>query len=137
MRNVLTPLIILNGGDRASTMKDISISNVEARDVYDPHGSAIMGTRKGDTTHKVENIFLTNVSVESFKGGLSALPDPPPEFYGRPKGGVGWPDFPAWAYYIRHADNVVFNNVTHSVAPEDVREDIVLEDVTGFVHTKL
>jgi len=27
---------------------------------------------------------------------------------------------------------VVFNNVTHSVSPEDAREDIVLEDVTGI-----
>lgn len=45
-----------------------------------------------------------------------------------------WMDFPAWGYYIRHADNVVFTNVTYSVSPDDAREDIVLEDVEGFVN---
>ena len=138
MSNVLTPFILLNGaGSRGnssgpSSMKDITISNVEVRDVYDAHGSAIMGTKKGKTIHNIENVFLTNVSVESFKGGLTAIPDTPPAFYGRPKGATGWPDFPAWGYYIRHAKNIVFANVTHSVTPEDVREDIVLDDVDGF-----
>ena len=45
---------------------------------------------------------------------------------------IVWDDFPAWGYFIRHAENVVFTNVTHEVSPEDAREAIVLEDVTGF-----
>ena len=139
MSHVLTPIIILNGGGGSSSMKGITISNVEARDVYDSQGSAIMGTKKGNTIYNIEDVSLTNVSVESFKGGLSSVPNSPAEWSGGSKNPAGWPDFPAWGYYIRHVKNIVFNNVTHSVAPADARKDIVLDEVTGFeiVSTKI
>ncbi len=135
MSRIQTPMIIVNSGVKSSSMKGISISNIEARDVYLPLGSIITGTQKGGVTYKVEDVSLTNVSVESFKGGLSEMPDPLPEYPWSANWNVAaWPNFPAWGYTIRHADNVVFTNVTHSVSPEDVREDIVLEDVEGFVN---
>jgi len=138
MNNVHTPITLLNGGGLRSkapgitTMKDITISNLEARNVYDPMGSFITGTKVGETVHKAENITLTNVKVNSFKGGLTEVPGTPIEYDGRKADVRLFGNFPAWGYYIRHADNVVFENVTHSVSPADVREDIVLEDVTGF-----
>ncbi len=138
MNNVFTPITLLNGGGLRSkapgitTMKDISISNLEARNVWDSQGSFITGTKVGNTIHKVENVYLTNVNVDSFKGGLTTVPDTPIEYDGRKADIRLFGNFPAWAYYIRHADNVVFKNVTHSVSPEDAREDIVLKDVTGF-----
>ena len=110
----------------------ITISYLEARNVYDPMCSFITGTKVGDTIHKVENIYLTNVKVNSFKGGLTEVPGTPIEYGGRKADVRMFGNFPAWGYYIRHADNVVFRNVTHSVSPEDARENIVLEDVTGF-----
>ena len=111
----------------------INSANIEARDVYIPLGSIITGTQKGGATYKVEDVTLTNVHVDSFRGGLSEMPAPLGEYPWFSNWNVAaWPNFPAWAYTIRHADNVVFKNVTHSVSPEDVREDIVLEDVTGF-----
>jgi polygalacturonase len=138
MNNVHTPITLLNGGGLRSnapgitTMKDITISNLEARNVYDPMGSFITGTKAGNTIHKAENIYLTNVKVNSFKGGLTEVPGTPIEYDGRRADVRLFGNFPAWAYYIRHADNVVFKNVTHTVSLEDAREDIVLEDVTGF-----
>ncbi|MFC1761198.1 glycosyl hydrolase family 28 protein [Planctomycetota bacterium] len=133
MSRVQTPMIIVNSGVKSSSMKGVSISNIEARDVYLPLGSIISGTQKGGTTYKVEDVSLTNVNVESFKGGLSEMPDPLQEYPWSSNWNVAaWPNFPAWGYTIRHADNVVFSNVTHSVSLEDTREDIVLEDVTGF-----
>jgi len=138
MNNVHTPITLLNGGGLRSkapgitTMKDITISNLEARNVYDPMGSFITGTKVGDTIHKAENIYLTNVKVNSFKGGLTEVPGTPIEYDGRKADVRLFGNFPAWGYYIRHADNVVFENVTHSVSPADVREDIVLENVIGF-----
>lgn len=91
----------------------------------------------------MKNIYLTNVDVKNFRGGVENAPAMPPEFPGaRPRISGAFPDgypetlvwdnFPAWGYFIRHADNVVFENVTHSVSPEDAREAVVLEDVTGF-----
>jgi len=138
MNNVHTPITLLNGGGLRSkapgitTMKDITISNLEARNVYDPMGSFITGTKVGDTVHKAENITLSNVKVNSFKGGLTEVPGTPIEYDGRKADVRVFGNFPAWGYYIRHADNVVFEDVTHSVSPEDARKDIVLEDVTGF-----
>ena len=72
------------------------------------------------------------MKVNSFKGGLTEVPGTPIEYDGRKADVRMFGNFPAWGYYIRHADNVVFRNVIHSVSPEDAREDIVLEDVTGF-----
>lgn len=82
--------------------------------------------------YPIKNIYLTNVSVNAFRGGLSEVPETPQEFSG------GYPEttvfgtFPAWGYFIRHAENVVFTNVTQSVSPQDAREAIVLKDVIGF-----
>jgi polygalacturonase len=138
MNNVHTPITLLNGGGLRrkapgiTTMKDIRISNLDARNVYDPMGSFITGTKVDGTIHKAENIALTNVKVHSFKGGLTEVPGTPIEYDGRKADVRLFGNFPAWGYYIRHADNVVFDNVTHSVSPADVREDIVLESVTGF-----
>jgi len=138
MNNVFTPISLLNGGGLRSKapgitiMKDITISNLDVRNVWEPVGSFITGTKDGNTIHKVENVYLTNVNVDSFKGGLITVPGTPIEYDGRKSDVRLFGNFPAWGYYIRHADNVVFKNVTHSVSPEDAREDIVLEDVTGF-----
>lgn len=138
MNNIHTPITLLNGGGLRSkapaitTMRDITISNLEARNVYDPMGSFITGTKVGNTIHKAENITLTNVKVDSFKGGLTEVPGTPIEYDGRKADVRLFGNFPAWAYYIRHADNVVFENVTHSVFPVDARKDIVLDNVTGF-----
>ena len=52
----------------------------------------------------------------------------------------GWPDnadlseavLPAWAFYLRHADNVVFDNVRLLRTGADARLPIVAEDCTAF-----
>jgi polygalacturonase len=140
MNNVFTPITLLNGGglrskgQGISAMKNVFISNLDVRNVWDPQGSFITGTKVGDTIYKVENVYLTNVNVDSFKGGLTTVPDTPIEYDGRKADISLFGELPAWGYYIRHADNVVFKNVTHSVSPEDAREGIVLEDVTKFIN---
>ena len=146
MNNIQTPFFIIRGASGSTDsigMKDIYISNIEARNVYDNQGSSIQGSKKDGKVYPIKNIYLTNVSVKDFKGGLDVVPESPPGFPGvRPRISDAFPEgypetivfdeFPAWGYYIRDVENVVFKNVTHSVSPEDVREDIVLEDVTGF-----
>ena len=138
MSNVQTPIYFLNGtglrtGRIGSTVEDIYVSNIEVRDVYGEQGSSIQGADVDGTVYPIKNIHLTNVDVQDFKGGVNSVPNDPQEM---PRG--KYPEvtvfgtYPAWGYYIRHAENVVFTNVTHSVSPEDVREDVVLEDVTGF-----
>ena len=142
MNNVQTPFFIVR--DVASStdtagMQDIYISNVEVRNVYGQEGSSIQGTERNGTVYPVKNIHLTNVSVKDFRGGLDTVPETPSEFPGRYPETTVFGTFPAWGYFIRHVENIVFNNVTHSVAPADARQDIVLDDVTGFktVSTKI
>ena len=139
MNNVFTPITLLNGAGlrsikqgKPTSMKDITISNLDVRNVWSPQGSFIIGTKFGNNITTVENIYLTNVKVNSFKGGVTNVPGTPIEYDGQRADVRLFGNLPAWGYYIRHADNVVFTNVTHSVSPEDARKDIVLEDVTGF-----
>jgi len=135
MNNVQTPFFIVRDVAESTDtpgMKDIYISNFEVRNVYGQEGSSIQGTERNGTVYPVKNIYLTNVSVKDFRGGLDAVPETPKEFPGRYPETTVFGTFPAWGYYIRHAENVVFTNVTHDVSPEDAREAIVLEDVTGF-----
>ena len=40
---------------------------------------------------------------------------------------------PAYGFYIRHADNVRFENVRVDVRGSEVRQEIVTDDVKGFV----
>jgi len=146
MNNVQTPFFIIRSPSESLDtpgMRDVYISNIEARNVYGNQGSSIQGTVKEGKVYPVKNIYLTNVDVKSFKGGLDKVPEMPVEFPGvRPRVSSAFPDgypetiiwdeFPAWGYFIRHAENVVFTNVTHEVFPEDAREAIVLENVNGF-----
>jgi hypothetical protein len=67
-----------------------------------------------------------------FSDSVDTVPQTPREFPGGYAETTVFGTFPAWAYYIRHAENVVFSNVTHGVSARDAREPIVLADVTGF-----
>ena len=84
--------------------------------------------------HFVENITLENVTI-SFPGhgttedaarSVAEDVDRYPEqfFFGV---------LPAWGAYIRHAKNVEFNNVNLTTRSPDQRENIVSDDVEGFV----
>jgi hypothetical protein len=135
MNWVQTPFFIVRDAAASTTtpgMQDIHFSNIEVRNVYGSEGSSIQGNKVNGTVYPIKNITFTNVDVD-FKGGVNRVPGTPPEFpTGKYPETTVFGTFPAWGYYIRHAENVVFTNVTHSVSPEDAREAIVLEDVTGF-----
>lgn len=135
MNHVQTPFFILRsaaGSVHTPGMRDIYISNFEVRNVFGQQGSSIQGSEKDGIVYPVKNIYLTNVDVKDFRGGLDEVPEMPQEFPGGYPETLVFDNFPAWGYFIRHAENIVFNNVTHDVSPEDAREAIVLEDVTGF-----
>lgn len=43
-----------------------------------------------------------------------------------------WKELPAWGFYIRHADGIVFDNVKITVDGEDYRPALVADDVNGL-----
>lgn len=150
-------VIFLRIGDRysngkKSSMKDILISNVYAEisedkpdTGYEYEGPiedlprnispcSIVGLKDCD----IENITLKNIHIVSPGGGnphyakvgLSASElDAIPEMANKYPEYSQFKELPAWGFYIRHAQNVVFDNVTLEAKKMDYRPSIVLDDV--------
>ncbi|TWT39854.1 Exo-poly-alpha-D-galacturonosidase precursor [Thalassoglobus neptunius] len=87
--------------------------------------------------HYVENIVLENVRI-SFPGhgtqedSTRSVPEDVDRYPEQYFFGV----LPSWGAYIRHARNIVFENVELSVRNSDARERLHLDDVEGFVEVK-
>ena len=95
----------------------------------------------GNPDIKIENVRLENIEIVSpghadpeyaYRGSskeeLDAIPEMEtsyPEF-------SNWKELPAWGFYIRHADGIVFDNVKITVDGEDYRPAIVTDDVNGL-----
>ncbi len=85
--------------------------------------------------HYIEDVTLENIEI-SYPGGgskedsnLVVAEDekryPEQYFFGV---------LPAWGAYIRHAKNITFKNVKMTTRSSDMRKEIVLDDVEGFVN---
>ena len=95
----------------------------------------------GNPDIRIENVRLENIEIVypghadpeyayrgSSKEELDAIPEMEtsyPEF-------SNWKELPAWGFYIRHADGIVFDNVKVTVDGEDYRPAIVTDDVNGL-----
>ena len=90
--------------------------------------------------HKIENVTLQNIEIiypgagnpyYAYRGTEPAELDAIPEMI------TAYPEFsqfkelPAWGFYVRHADNITFDNVTVKALEKDYRPAIVLDDVQG------
>ena len=96
----------------------------------------------GNPDIKIENVRLENIEIVypghadpeyayrgSSKEELDAIPEMEtsyPEF-------SNWKELPAWGFYIRHANGIVFDNVKITVDGEDYRPAIVTDDVNGLM----
>jgi hypothetical protein len=92
----------------------------------------------------IKNVVLKNVEIHYPGGGdpmyarvgldeLDKIPELPakyPEF-------SMFKELPAWGFYIRHAQNVTFENVKLFCEKEDYRKAIVLDDVHNAVFKSL
>ena len=109
-------------------LTNITINDVEVRDVQWATGAIISGTTVDGMTYRPKDISLNDVVVHSFRGGRTSVPDEPPEYSGEYPEVGQWGELPAWGYYVRHAENVTFNNCSETVAPDDVRPARVFVD---------
>jgi hypothetical protein len=120
-------------GAPIGSLKSVRVTDVVAEVKGDDKArqAAIMITGIPDAY--VEDIVLENVTV-SFPGGGTdedAAREVPEDIARYPEQfffGV----LPAWGAYIRHARDIQFKNVSLSARDEDARQQIVLDDVTGF-----
>ena len=143
------------GDEKRACLKDIVIRNVYAEVPFDkpdagynyegpvedlPRNtcpSSIIGV----PGIRIENVRIENVELVypgkanelyarrgTTPEELEAIPDlvkSYPEF-------SNWKELPAWGFYVRHADGVVFDNVTMRVQAADYRPAFVSDDVDGL-----
>lgn len=138
-------------GDKPSRMENITIRNLYAEIPMDKpdYGVDYEGPTLEDQPRNVlpcgivglegqpiRNVTIENVEIHFPGAGrtdfakvgtneLDKVPEMPtayPEF-------SQYCELPAWAFFIRHAEGVSFNNVTLTAAVSDYRPAIVLDDV--------
>lgn len=100
----------------------------------------------GLPNHLIENVTLENIEMVYpgagnpyyAKRGLT-----PEELDGIPEMEAAYPEFsqfkelPAWGFYIRHAKNINFKNVTFRAMAPDYRPSIVADDLQGGSFTRM
>ena len=91
--------------------------------------------------YKIQNVTLQNIEIVSPGGGnpyYAYRGLTPQELDSIPEMVTAYPEFsqfkelPAWGFYIRHAEGIVFDNVTLKALKRDYRPAIVTDDVQGL-----
>ena len=114
-----------------SYLRNILIEEIRGACATSRNGCSITGV----PGLRPSDITIRNVSL-SFPGGgteserSANVPELEKDY---PEGVMFGRNLPAWAFYLRHVDNVRFENVTLSLKSEDARERIVQDDCTGVV----
>ncbi len=89
--------------------------------------------------HQVENVVLENITINYPGGGnkayayasLSRLDQIPEKEHDYPEFSM-FGELPAWGFYVRHANGIVFRNVTLKIRKKDYRPAFVFDDVQGL-----
>jgi len=106
----------------------IRLSNIQIR-----NAGAMGCSITGLPGHPVENVWLSDISIRH-KGGIAAsdlseieqtVRDEKEKEY--PEATM-WGPLPAKGFFIRHARNIIFNNVTIETDQPDARPDFVRID---------
>jgi len=147
-------VIFLRIGERRAgkkgRMNNISISNVYAEvsatkpdSGYNYEGPVEDNPRNispssivGMPDAMIENVTLKNIEIHHPGGGNTAYAKVGLDELDKvPEMAASYPEFsmfrelPAWGFFIRHAKNIKFENVTFVCAKKDYRTAVVLDDV--------
>ncbi|MCH3982885.1 MAG: glycosyl hydrolase family 28 protein [Prevotella sp.] len=109
--------------DHVGSIKDVHLSNIIIREAG-PYGCSITGL----PGHPVEDITLSNISMEQ-KGGQKKIPVPQDEKEKNYPEASMWGPLPAKGFFVRHAKNVKFKDITVKTEEPDERPDFVEVDV--------
>ncbi|HEX8325779.1 MAG TPA: glycosyl hydrolase family 28-related protein [Tepidisphaeraceae bacterium] len=137
MRNVPNSPIFLRLGSRlrgpgestvVGSIKRVNISNVVASGVRRGLGSIIAGI----PGHPVEDITFSNLHFIHEGGGTEEQANriPPEREKDYPEPGM-FGATPGYGLFVRHARNVVLNNISFEIAKPDHRAPFAFTDVTG------
>lgn len=112
-------------------LKNVSISNVVATGASE-NGCPISGI----PWYPVENISLSNISIEFAGGGKLSEREIPEEEKAYPEFNM-FGQLPAYGFYIRHAANVRLDNVMLKTTQPDERPALFVSDVSGARFSEL
>jgi len=107
-----------------SALRNITIENVRGRTIYRT-ASSVIGTR----AIRPRNVVFRNIDLEVEGSGdvPNAVPEQEP---GSDLRGIFLSVFPAYGFYLRHADGIRFENVTIRPRKPGKRELVVSDDCT-------
>ena len=122
---------------RTSHLKDVVIENVKGR-IESQIASSITGCAPGEGVRpgiRPRGIVIRNVDL-TMPGGCATKDDAPV-----PEKPAAYPEnrmfdrrpLPAYGFYVRHADDITFENVKVRTEKPDVRPACVEDDATGIV----
>lgn len=136
-RNIKGSAIFVRLGNRNRTyrdsasvhpphLKDIIIDNIQGIRISAENGAVIAGL-KGIP---VENVVLSNINLVFAGGGTAAtsqreIPENEQDY---PKGSI-FGTLPAYGFYIRHARNIMLDNIQLRFLREDKRPALIFDDV--------
>ncbi|MDR1718668.1 MAG: polygalacturonase [Dysgonamonadaceae bacterium] len=132
MNDVQTPVFIRLGKRQTSNnsyLKDILIENIKANTV-----SLIASSITGVPGLRVQNVVVRNADLHLKGGGKAAdtqvvVPEAEASY---PENRMFGVMLPAYGFYLRHADNIVFDNVKLTIEGSDERYAYFADDVTGL-----
>lgn len=112
---------------RIGSIEDIMFEDIEACGVRRNYGSYLGGFMKDDRVYPIKNFTFHNVNV-IYLGGCENIPDEPAEFEKQYPESNCFGVLPASGYYIRHAENIVFDKCKTIIALPDVRKTFFASD---------
>lgn len=140
-------------GQRKGSLRNITIRNLQCEipfgrpdEAYDLRGPEVdffhnpfPSSICGIPGNNIENVLLENISI-SCPGratrGMAYVPlwrvsDIPEQIQKYPEFSM-FGELPSWAFYVRHARNIIFRNVNVTLRDNDFRPAFVFDDVQGI-----
>ncbi len=117
-------LSLTNHPKGPGSIDGVTIENVH---IIGHHKTTPSNTITGIPGGRIKNITLKNIQIE-MPGGLAKIPQPPKELPGvYPQSNI-FGNTPAYGFYVRHADNIKFENITIGFLKPDARPWLATED---------
>ena len=131
MTGIQTPIFIRLGNrkNKTGSLKNVIISNITATS-----GSLIASSITGVPGFYVENLIIKDIIINGMGGcTLSEIKMPVPEKESEyPENRMFMTNLPAYGFYIRHAKNIVFDNIKFNLEQPDVRNPFWIEDAQNI-----
>ena len=120
------------GSHRIGIVEELVFEDIYAEKVRRGYGSYLGGYASGSERYPIRNIRFERVRAD-YLGGVSEVPQEPPEFENQYPESNCFGNLPASGYYIRHAENIVFEDCETNVLYPDSRQVFYLSDTEDVV----